>query len=554
MPPAGKNVVVISRARELDYTHDFASLPPEYGTPAYEQRADVRAIRDVVWENLAQLDAEIHFGERIRGRKILIKPNLVTVFHDLGMQRRDFPETTDPRVIDAVVLYLQQFTADIHIVESSGRGMPTWASFRIAGLDRLARVRKVRLVALEEQPADRYLLPRARVMREVVIPRVFSQVVRGEAFYISMPKMKTNLYTGVTLGFKNAMGVLTYNLRQRNHNYDLDQKLVDLLHLLQADLTIIDGIVGGEGNCPAPVEPVHSRVIVSGNHCVETDRAATRLMGFDPREIPLLRIADENGFCDPQVQIFGDQRATPFRPADPSLLGEWMHRNYPNVTVLVGHSLNGAPAPDENGRLRPEQLCQMEGVCRGGCLATTRYGFDMLYYEGKPRDFSLTVIIGAGANHNGQPLYYDAQGKASTPSQIAALPGKKLAVGSCARGLKGIVNAHVDGCMPFPNSPHMLLHQLSGTACAVVSPRNRFLLPALFATLRMCERRKALLRAGQRIDVPPVSEDRQYEPRAFTPEEQHRDWIYEQFEPLTSQEIKSLCRAENRSILATFWP
>ena len=85
MPPAGKNVVVISRARELDYTHDFASLPPEYGTPAYEQRADVRAIRDVVWETLAQLDAEIHFGERIRGRKILLKPNLVTVFHDLGM-------------------------------------------------------------------------------------------------------------------------------------------------------------------------------------------------------------------------------------------------------------------------------------------------------------------------------------------------------------------------------------------------------------------------------------------------------------------------------------
>lgn len=554
MRRAHKSVVVISRARDLNYANNFTALPPEYGTPAYEQRADVRAIRDVVWENLAQLDAEIHFGERIRNRKVLIKPNLVTVFHDLGMQRRDFPETTDPRVIDVVVLYLQQFTREIHIVESSGRGMPTWASFRISGLDRLARVRKVGLLALEEQPADRYLLPRARIMREAVIPRVFSQVVRGEAFYISMPKMKTNLYTGVTLGFKNAMGLLTYNLRQRNHNYSLDQKLVDLLHLIQADLTIIDGIVGGEGNCPAPVEPVHSRVIVSGNHCVETDRAAARLMGFDPGEITLLRAADENGFGDPDVRILGEQKVIPFRRADPSLLGEWMQQHYPNVNVLVGHSINHAPAPDERGHLTSEQLCLMEAVCRGGCLATTRYAFDMLYYEGKRRDFPLTVIIGAGANHNGQPVYYDARGNIYTPAQIAALPGKKMAVGACARGLKASVNAHVDGCMPFPNSPHMVLHQLSGTSCSVISPRNKFLLPALFATLRMCERRKVLLRSGQRLDVPPPSENLRYEPRAFTEEEQQMDWIYEPFEPLTPREIRQLCWAENRSVLATFWP
>ncbi len=99
--------------------------------------------------------------------------------------------------------------------------------------------------------------------------------------------MKTNLYTGVTLGFKNAMGCLSYNLRQRNHNHAIDQKLVDMLHLFKADLVIIDGIVGGEGNCPAPVEPVQSRVIISGNHSVETDRVAIRMMGFDPADDPL---------------------------------------------------------------------------------------------------------------------------------------------------------------------------------------------------------------------------------------------------------------------------
>ncbi len=553
MDPASP-VVVISHARPLDYTHDYVSLPEEYGTPAYDARPDVQAIHAVVWDNLRRLDAEIHFSARIRGRKVIIKPNLVTVFHDLGMQQRDFPESTDPRVLDAVVLFLQQFTANIVIVESSGRGMPTAGAFHVAGLDRLAKVRQVGLMALEEQPTDRYLLPKARVMREIVVPRIFSEVVRGEAFYISMPKMKTNLYAGVTLGFKNAMGVLTYNLRQRNHTFAIDQKLVDILHLFKADLVIIDGIVGGEGNCPAPVEPVQSRVLISGNHSVETDRVATRMMGFDPAEIPLMRIADENGFADPRVRVLGHETVTPYRPADPSLLGAWMRLNFPNVKVLVGHNMNNAPLPDASGTYQPARLCALENVCRGGCQATTRYAFDMLYYEGQKRDFSMVLIIGAGVQFNGKTLYYDAEGQPYTVQEIAALKGKKVAIGTCTKHLKKVVDRYVDGCMPFPNSPHMIVHQVSGSLCTVISPKNKYLLPALVSTLKVCERRKALLRSGQRIDIPLHHENKLYATRELSPEEQQMEYIFEPFAPLTPAEIRRLCAIENRSILATFLP
>jgi uncharacterized protein (DUF362 family) len=551
---SGQSVVVISHAVELDYTQDYVSLPREYGTPAYSNRPDVQAIQNVVFDNLQKLDGEIHFTERIANRKVLIKPNLVTVFHDLGLPVKDYPESTDPRVIDAVILFLQKYTHDIHIVESSGRGMPTRVAFHVAGLDRLAKQRRVNLVALEEQPTDRYLLPHARIMREIVIPRIFSEVVRGEAFYISMPKMKTNLYTGVTLGFKNAMGCLSYNLRQRNHNHAIDQKLVDMLNLFKANLVIIDGIVGGEGNCPAPVEAVQSRVIISGNHSVETDRVAARMMGFDPAKIRLMQIADENGFNDPSVRIIGEQRVTPYRPADPSLLGTWMKANFPNVRVLVGHNRAGTPIPVKDGHLTENQLATLEGLCRGGCLATTRYAFDMLYYEGHKRDFKLTLIIGSGLKENGKLFYYDAGGRPYTPEQIAALEGNKLAIGTCTRQLVGIVDRFVDGCMPFPNSPHMVLHQMSHTNCRVVSMHNRYLLPALFATLRMCEKRKALLRSGERIDIPLHHEDKCYETREFNEKEQLQDYIFEPFAPLSRAEIRQLCSVENRAILATFLP
>lgn len=549
-----KSVVVISHARELDFTHDYVSLPRDYGSPAYEEREDVQAIKSVVRENLEKLDAEIHFTQKLLNRKVLIKPNLVTVFHDLGMTQRDYPESTDPRVIDAVVEFLQQFTSHITIVESSGRGMPTRAAFHVAGLDRLAKHCKVNLVALEEQPTDRYLLPRARVMREIVTPRIFSEVVKGEAFYISMPKMKTNLYTGVTLGFKNAMGTITYNLRQRNHNHAINQKLVDMLHLFKADLVIIDGIVGGEGNCPAPVQPVQSRVIISGNQSVETDRVATRVMGFDPESIPLMRIAAANGFSDPNVQVIGEQKITSYQAADPSLLGGWMQEYFPNVKVLIGHNKPGTPAVNRDGCYNTQDLCALENVCRGGCLATTRYAFDMLYHEGKKREFKMVLILGAGVNRNGNLFYFASSGKAYSIQDIAALKGKKVAVGSCTQKLKGMVDRYIEGCMPFPNSPHMIIHQMSGTMCSVISPRNRYLLPALFATLGACERRKALLRAGQRIDIPLHHEDKVYQPRDFTEDEMKLPYIYEPFEPLSPAEIRKLCAAENRNILATFLP
>lgn len=547
--------VVITHARPMDYLRDYVSLPAEYGTPAYDAREDVKAIKAAVTENLKQLDENTHFTEKIKGKRVIIKPNLVCVFHNLGSVQKDSPESTDPRVVDAVIDFIQPFTNRITIVESSGRGMPTRASFKISGLDRLAKYRGVELVPLEEQATDRYLLPRAKVMKEIVVPRIFSEVVRGEAFYISIPKMKTNLYTGVTLGFKNAMGTITYNLRQRNHNHAIDQKLVDMLFLFKADLVVIDGIVGGAGDCPAPVAPVDSRVIISGNQSVETDRVATRMMGFDPEKIALMRAADAIGFNDPGVTVLGEEKVFNFTPAEASLTGSWMAEHFPNVKVLVGHTKNNAPRPGTDLRIPATQMRDMEYTCMGGCLASTRYAFAMFLHEGQKRNFKMTLILGAGVQLNGQVYYYDASGKPYTLEEIKKLPGKKLAIGSCARHLKEIVSRHIDGCMPFPNSQHATLHLMTGTLCAIMSPlRNHYLIPALLATLKVCETRKKFYRKGIRLDIPLGNEDILYATRPLSEAEKQLDYIHEPFAPLSKAEIRELCASENRSILATFIP
>jgi len=74
------------------------------------------------------------------------------------------------------------------------------------------------------------------------------------------------------LHYADAAGTLR-NTRQRTH------------------LSLIDGIVAGEGAGPLTPDPVRSGTIVFADDLAWGDRAACRLMGFDPDAIPLVREA-----------------------------------------------------------------------------------------------------------------------------------------------------------------------------------------------------------------------------------------------------------------------
>jgi uncharacterized protein DUF362 len=58
-------------------------------------------------------------------------------------------------------------------------------------------------------------------------------------------------------------------------------------------LTLVDGIVGGEGNGPLCPDPVASGVLLAGRNPAVVDAVAARLMGFDPRALPIVAQA----FC-----------------------------------------------------------------------------------------------------------------------------------------------------------------------------------------------------------------------------------------------------------------
>ena len=536
----GKSYVILKDAPVMDYMHDFVALPKNYGTYEYFAREDVKAIRETVFAALDDLDARTGLTEEVKGyKKVIIKPNLVNVYHKAGFAEEDYPETTDPRVFEAVVNWFRDRNDHVVIAESSGKPFPASASFVITGYDRIAKHYGCDLVPLERRPVVRYMLPKAEVMKEILIPDTFDDIVNGDAFYVSVPKMKTNIYTGVTLGFKNAMGTIPYFLRERNHTHDINKKLADMLYLFKPNCTVIDGIIGGEGNTPAPVDPVDVHMIVASNQSVEADRITTYMMGFDPNENKLIQEADKRGFGDKDVEIVGNVRVTKFRPACPSLMRGEIVEKMPNILAVAGHTINGAPKITDPNNVTPDEAFALEQACVGGCLSSLAFGFACDLYSPNPNyDVKVLVIEGSGVEIDGTRYWFDKTGKPWTKEDIFSSGYRTIAMGMCT-GKDMIENAtfKIDRCC----DPAQCLNAASnacGTVTAQLNPvKNTSLVPVavpmLVSTLLY---RGYWMMKGKAVDVPMEHGDKIWEIPDLSPADAEKNYISWPIPPLTAKQ------------------
>lgn len=425
------NAVVIEEAPKLNYTHNYVCLPYDYGRESYENRADVKAIKATVRGALDKLDEATGWKAKFKGQKVLIKPNLVFVTPKTSYRYSyDIPQTTDPRVFDATMEVLSELCDDIVIGE--GSGLVTWTYAKMAGYLDIAKKYNAKFVCFEELPTQRFFCPKAEVGQEVYVPDIIGEVIRGERLYVSHPKTKCNIYTGVTLGFKNSMGTYSVNMRARNHTWQINKKLTDIMYLFKPDLTVIDGIIGGEGNTPGPNDPVLFDRIICGTNAVEVDRVTTELMGFDPNKNDLIIEADKRGFGDPNVEIIGEKRVVPFRPAEPTLLSERFKKHWPGVKEFVGYTNPHVPKVDKIDGWTRDEVFAMEQFDRGGTPSSLGTCFEVFYASytyplTKMRH--LNVIVGEGAEWNGTKYWICDDGHAYTLEELEKLPGMTVVVG-----------------------------------------------------------------------------------------------------------------------------
>ena len=139
--------------------------------------------------------------------------------------------------------------------------------------------------------------------KEVNIPQ--GELVKSWPFYkdvldadvfINMPVAKHHNISGVTLGFKNIMGLLGGD-RGNLHTHFMT-KIVDVNHAVKPALTIVDAYRillrnGPSGGNLADTE--EKKTVIAGTDRVAVDAYSVRLFGIEPERLEYLKIANERG-------------------------------------------------------------------------------------------------------------------------------------------------------------------------------------------------------------------------------------------------------------------
>lgn len=129
---------------------------------------------------------------------------------------------------------------------------------------------------------------------------------------IHLPTVKTHGHSVTTGAIKNAFGGLLKEVRHYAHTY-IHEVLVDLL-IMQKELhpgifCVMDGTICGDGAGPRTMEPKVKNLILSSSDSVAIDSIAAKIMGFEPMNIPYIRMSHEMGLGvgDPgEIEVIGE--------------------------------------------------------------------------------------------------------------------------------------------------------------------------------------------------------------------------------------------------------
>jgi len=231
----------------------------------------------VMYETLREFDPPV------RGKTVLLKPNFVGL-DPLGVMN------THPAVVAAArESFLRLGAAQVLIGDGPAMDRDTEAILESVSLREYAGPLSRIFVDLNIDDVKRVALKtRASQLKELFLPKT----VLGADFLVSMPKLKTHHWAGVTLSLKNMFGVVPgacYGWPKNVlHWAGIERSILDINAAARPDFAIVDGIMGMEGNGPIQGTPKPCGVLVVGDDPVAVDATCCRVMALVPQKIKYL--------------------------------------------------------------------------------------------------------------------------------------------------------------------------------------------------------------------------------------------------------------------------
>jgi uncharacterized protein (DUF362 family) len=238
----------------------------------YEQ-----GLASLIYESL------VEFRLPVKGKTVLLKPNLVGP-DPLGIMN------THPAVVAAArESFLRLGASQVLIGDGPAMDRDTEAVIESVRLKEFAGPLARTFIDLNIDDVEKVpLKTHASRLNELYLPKT----ALGVDFLVSMPKLKTHHWAGVTLSLKNMFGVVPGGCygwpKNVLHWAGIDRAILDINAAARPDFAIVDGIVGMEGNGPIQGTPKPCGVLVLGDDPVAVDSTCCRVMGLNPARVNYL--------------------------------------------------------------------------------------------------------------------------------------------------------------------------------------------------------------------------------------------------------------------------
>lgn len=217
-------------------------------------------------------------AEEVRGKKVLLKPNLVETA--IGHAHIN----THPMVILAAAEAFRQLGAErIIVAEGQGHRRDSWLVLDESGMGAALTEAKLEFVDLNHDDVEAVsTIGGWTNLEKLFLPRTLLEA----DIVVSVPKMKTHHWAGVTCSMKNFFGVMpgiVYGWPKNVLHYEgIENSILDINATVKPHFAIVDGIVGMEGDGPIMGTPKTLGCLVMGRNLPAVDATCVRLMGLQP--------------------------------------------------------------------------------------------------------------------------------------------------------------------------------------------------------------------------------------------------------------------------------
>ncbi len=233
-------------------------------------------------------------SEFAKGKTVMLKPNLVE-------PSAEAPHVnTNSALVAAVAGVFRGWGAKaVFVAEGPGHVRDAGFVLDSSGFAPMLREEKLPFVDLNHD--DVFPIDNGAGLTKMARLALPASLRRADIF-VNMPKLKTHHWAVATLSMKNLFGIMpgvVYGWPKNVlHWKGIIPSIVDINATVRPSLSIIDGIVGMEGDGPIMGKPRSSGVIVMGRNMPSVDATACRVMKIDPEKVPYLKLAS-----DPRVGI-----------------------------------------------------------------------------------------------------------------------------------------------------------------------------------------------------------------------------------------------------------